>query len=83
MEKYKSLHKWMIIPLVLMLIGIAPDYFGDFTENAWSVHVHFWTGMIWYLYLIIQPYYCDEDSYEEDCTYEGLNEVFIYNKGRS
>lgn len=49
MEKYKSLYKWMIIPMFLMQFGIFKDYWGDFTDNAWSVHVHYWTGTIWYL----------------------------------
>lgn len=57
MQKYKSLHLWMIIPLAVMQLGIFMDYWGDFTENAWSVHIHYWTGTVWYIYLIIQPYY--------------------------
>lgn len=57
MQKYKNLYKWMIVPMVLMQLGIFEDYWGDFTDNAWSVHIHYWTGTIWYIYLIIQPYY--------------------------
>jgi hypothetical protein len=57
MNKYKSLHIWMIIPMVIMQLGIFKDYWGDFTDNAWAVHVHYWTGTVWYLYLIIQPYF--------------------------
>jgi hypothetical protein len=56
-SKYKSLHLWMIIPMVFMQFGIFKDYWGDFTDNAWAVHIHYWTGTIWYIYLIIQPYY--------------------------
>jgi hypothetical protein len=57
MNKYKSLYKWMIVPMVIMQLGIAADYWGDLTLNAWSVHVHYWTGTVWYLFLIVQPYY--------------------------
>lgn len=57
MKQYNSLHKWMLIPFVVMQLGIFKDYWGDFLENSWSVHIHYWTGTIWYLYLIIQPYY--------------------------
>lgn len=57
MDKYKNLHKWMIVPMVLMQLGIFRDYWGDFSDNAWSVHVHYWTGTAWYLFLILQPYY--------------------------
>lgn len=42
--------------MVVMQLGIFRDYWGDFTDNAWSVHVHYLTGTVWYLYLIIQPY---------------------------
>jgi len=56
-HKYKNLHLWMIIPMIFMQLGIFRDYWGDFTDNAWSVHVHYWTGTAWYLYLILQPYY--------------------------
>jgi hypothetical protein len=47
----------MIIPMLIMQAGIFRDYWGDFSENAWSVHVHYITGTVWYLYLIIQPYF--------------------------
>jgi hypothetical protein len=57
MNKYTTLYKWMMIPMLFMQLGIFRDYWGDFTDNAWSVHVHYWTGTAWYLYLIIQPYF--------------------------
>lgn len=57
MNKYQSLHKWMLIPMLIMQAGIFKDYWGDFTDNAWSVHIHYWTGTVWYLYLILQPYF--------------------------
>ena len=57
MNKYKTLYKWMLIPMIIMQLGIFKDYWGDFSVNAWSVHIHYWTGTIWYLYLIIQPYF--------------------------
>ena len=47
----------MLIPMVVMQFGIFKDYWGDLSDNAWSVHIHYWTGTTWYLYLIIQPYY--------------------------
>jgi hypothetical protein len=47
----------MIIPMLFMQFGIFEDYWGDFSDNAWSVHIHYWTGTIWYLYLIVQPYF--------------------------
>ena len=46
----------MIVPMVLMQLGIFRDYWGDLTDNAWSVHIHYLSGTVWYLYLIIQPY---------------------------
>jgi hypothetical protein len=56
MAKYKSLYLWMLLPMLFMQAGIFEDYWCDFTENAWSVHVHYWTGTVWYFFLIFQPY---------------------------
>ena len=47
----------MLLPMAVMQFGIFRDYWGDFSENAWSVHIHYWTGTVWYIYLIIQPYF--------------------------
>jgi hypothetical protein len=57
MNKYRTLYLWMLIPMIIMQLGIYKDYWGDFSDNAWSVHIHYWTGTVWYLYLIIQPYF--------------------------
>jgi hypothetical protein len=67
-NQYKNLHKWMIIPMVFMQFGIFADYWGDFSDNAWSVHIHYWTGTIWYLYLIIQPYYATSGQLDKHRT---------------
>lgn len=56
MQRYNSLYKWMFVPMLFMQLGIFKDYWGDFSENAWSVHIHYWTGTVWYIYLILQPY---------------------------
>ena len=57
MNKYKTLYSWMVVPMLIMQLGIFKDYWGDFSDNAWSVHIHYWTGTIWYIFLIIQPYF--------------------------
>lgn len=76
MERYKSLYKWMIIPMLFMQLGIFRDYWGDFSDNAWSVHVHYWTGTIWYFYLIIQPYYATHGQLARHRT-NGIIGMFI------
>jgi hypothetical protein len=76
MEKYKSLHKWMIIPMIIMQIGIFRDYWGDFSDNAWSVHIHYITGTIWYLYLIIQPYFASHGQMARHRT-NGIIGMFL------
>jgi hypothetical protein len=76
MKQYKDLHKWMIIPMIVMQFGIFRDYWGDFSDNAWSVHIHYWTGTIWYLYLIIQPYYATHGQLEKHRT-NGITGMFI------
>lgn len=76
MDKYKNLYKWMIIPMLFMQFGIFKDYWGDFSENAWSVHIHYWTGTVWYLYLIIQPYYATHGKMERHRT-NGIIGMFL------
>ncbi|RXK62913.1 hypothetical protein ESA94_07515 [Lacibacter luteus] len=76
MAKYKTLYLWMIVPMLFMQFGIFRDYWGDFSENAWSVHVHYWTGTIWYIYLIIQPYYATHGQLAKHRT-NGIIGMFI------
>lgn len=66
----------MIIPMLFMQAGIFRDYWGDFSENAWSVHVHYWTGTVWYFYLIIQPYYATHGKLARHRT-NGIIGMFI------
>lgn len=76
MEKYKNLYVWMIVPMVIMQAGIFQDYWGDFSENAWAVHVHYWTGTAWYMYLIIQPYYATHGQLDKHRT-NGIIGMFL------
>ncbi len=76
MNKYKGLYKWMIVPMVIMQLGIFMDYWGDLSENAWSVHIHYWTGTLWYTFLIIQPYFATHGQIERHRTY-GIIGMFL------
>ncbi len=76
MNKYKTLYLWMFIPMLFMQFGIFKDYWGDFSENAWSVHIHYWTGTVWYLYLIIQPYFATHGQMARHRT-NGIIGMFI------
>jgi len=76
MSKYKTLYLWMLIPMAFMQFGIFKDYWGDFTDNAWSVHVHYWTGTVWYIYLIIQPYFATHGQMARHRT-NGIIGMFV------
>ena len=76
MEKYRTLHLWMIVPMACMQAGIFQDYWGDFSMNAWSVHVHYWTGTAWYFYLILQPYLATHGQLARHRT-NGIIGVFL------
>lgn len=56
MDRYKSIWAWMIVPMVVMQAGIFYDYWGDFADNTWAVHVHYWLATLWYAFLISQPW---------------------------
>ena len=75
-NKYKNLYKWMLIPMAIMQIGIFKDYWGDFSDNAWSVHIHYWTGTVWYIYLIIQPFFATHGQMSKHRT-NGIIGMFI------
>jgi hypothetical protein len=75
-EKYRTLHLWMIIPMLFMQAGIFKDYWGDFADNAWSVHIHYWTGTVWYFYLIIQPYFASHGQMARHRT-NGIIGMFL------
>jgi hypothetical protein len=76
MNKYKTLHLWMIIPMAFMQFGIFKDYWGDFSKNAWSVHIHYITGTVWYIYLIIQPWFATHGQMPRHRT-NGIIGMFI------
>lgn len=76
LTRYADLHKWMIIPMVVMQAGIFTDYWGDFAENAWAVHVHYVIATLWYLYLIIQPYYATHGALQRHRT-NGIIGMFL------
>ncbi|MEL6529761.1 MAG: hypothetical protein AAFQ27_07350 [Pseudomonadota bacterium] len=62
MEHYKSLWKWMIIPMVIIQAGIFVDYWGDFSRNTLAVHIHYWNATLWYAFLISQPWMFSKGS---------------------
>lgn len=68
LERYNDLYLWMLIPMAIMQIGIFRDYWGDLTDNAWAVHVHYWTATLWYLFLILQPYYATRRQFDRHRT---------------
>jgi len=68
LDRYNDLYLWMIIPMAIMQIGIFHDYWGDLTENAWAVHIHYWTATLWYLFLILQPYYATHRQFDRHRT---------------
>jgi hypothetical protein len=76
LNRYNTLFLWMIIPMVIMQVGIFYDYWGDLTDNAWPVHVHYWSATLWYLFLILQPYYAAQRQFEKHRTY-GIIGIFL------
>lgn len=62
--------------MFVMQLGIFKDYWGDFSENAWAVHIHYWTGTVWYIYLIIQPYFATHGQMVRHRT-NGIIGIFL------
>ncbi len=55
MDNFKSTWKFMLAMMLIMQAGIFYDYWGDFSDNTWAVHVHYWLATLWFLLLIGQP----------------------------
>jgi hypothetical protein len=62
--------------MIFMQLGIYQDYWGDFSQNAWSVHVHYWTGTAWYSFLILQPYWATHGQLQRHRT-NGIIGMFL------
>ncbi|MEL6674793.1 MAG: hypothetical protein AAFR61_21475 [Bacteroidota bacterium] len=68
MERYASLHRWMIIPFVIIQAGIFRYYWPDFTTQSWEIHVHYWLVTAWYSWLILQPYLISQKKIDKHRT---------------
>ncbi len=55
MTQTDRLHLSMIVPLVVMQVFIASDYWVGFLGAPWAIHVHVVTVTAWYILLISQP----------------------------
>ncbi|MEM6511677.1 MAG: hypothetical protein AAF660_01585 [Pseudomonadota bacterium] len=53
---YSSAHKWLVIPMLVILVAFTPQYFATFTSEPWAYHVHVWAAIAWYGLMITQPY---------------------------
>jgi hypothetical protein len=38
------------------------------TSASWAVHIHYWTATLWYLFLILQPYYAERRQFDRHRT---------------
>ncbi|WP_421765468.1 hypothetical protein [Ekhidna sp.] len=76
MEKYKNAHKWLLIPLAIALIGFFPSYFSKFTSAKFGHHIHALSALIWYAFVIYQPYLISKKSISKHKRY-GLLGIFL------
>lgn len=53
---YTNAHKWLVIPIIVILIAFTPLYFATFTSEPWGYHMHALSAIAWYVLMITQPY---------------------------
>ncbi len=53
---YANAHKWLLIPIIVILIAFTPLYFATFTSEPWAYHTHALSAIAWYALMITQPY---------------------------
>ena len=56
MDRYKNVHRWLLIPFVIVMLGFAPSYWLKFTDAPFRQHLHGLTATLWFILLIVQPY---------------------------
>ncbi|WP_185154316.1 hypothetical protein [Fulvivirga sp. M361] len=76
MNKYKSLHLWMIIPFVLMQSGFIDSYWITWSDEDWSTHIHVFSAMFWYILLIVQPFLATHGNIQTHRTW-GIIGFFV------
>lgn len=55
-ERYKHTHRWLLIPLTMVILGFLPSYWMRFEEAPWRQHLHGLTATLWFVLLVTQPY---------------------------
>ncbi|MCH9693448.1 MAG: hypothetical protein K0U72_02970 [Gammaproteobacteria bacterium] len=56
LDLYANAHKWLVIPIIIILVAFTPLYFATFTSEPWGYHMHAMSAIAWYLLMITQPY---------------------------
>lgn len=73
---YKTLHLWLFLPLLIMQAGIFMDYWPGFSEKPWGIHVHYWTGTLWFILMITQAWLATHKRLKDHRTW-GMIGFFI------
>jgi len=53
---YHDAHRWLLIPIIVILVAFTPLYFATFTSEPWAYHAHALSAIAWYVFMITQPY---------------------------
>jgi len=56
LELYQNAHKWLTLPIIVIIIAFTPFYFSTFLSEPWGYHLHALPAIAWYLLMITQPY---------------------------
>ncbi|MDT8450301.1 MAG: hypothetical protein RQ847_09005 [Wenzhouxiangellaceae bacterium] len=54
---FRQAHRWLLIPLLITLLGFTPSYFLKLGEATWPQHLHGLSATLWFVLLIVQPYF--------------------------
>jgi len=53
---YSRAHRWLVIPIIVILVAFWPFYFSTITTEPFAYHVHIWLAIAWYMLMVTQPY---------------------------
>ena len=56
MNKYRNVHRWLILAFIIVLIGFLRGYWSNFAEESFGHHLHMFSALVWFGLLMAQPW---------------------------
>lgn len=65
LSKYRNAHRWLFIPILIILIGFGRSYFMTFFTEPLGHHLHGLSAIAWFILIIVQSYLATHGKLEK------------------